>query len=251
MSQHDDLYRSAMERVPPFSFNDKVAAVFPDMIQRSVPGYAQVLSLLPSLVGYILPTLAANAPRRIYDLGCSHGAGLLAAAQGLAALGDSQSYELIGVDNSQAMIAHARQNEGHFERQHQVAFLEHDILKLDLQPNCLVLMHYTLQFLPIDQRAMMIERIAHSLCPGGVFILSEKLAFSNNEVQTMLTGIHHQFKQNQGYSELEVSQKRDAIEKVLVSESLATHIERLQQAGFRWVTPWVQNLQFVSLLAVK
>jgi tRNA (cmo5U34)-methyltransferase len=66
-----------------------------------------------------------------------------------------------------------------------------------------------------------------------------------------MTDLHHAFKRANGYSELEVSQKRTALENVLVPETLDTHRARLREAGFGAVDAWFQCFNFASLLAFR
>jgi len=115
----------------------------------------------------------------------------------------------------------------------------------------MVVMNFTLQFIPITQRNQLIKNIYAGLNMGGACVLSEKIELNSDHAQTLMTKIHHQFKADQGYSQLEISQKRDAIENVLVPEPLSAHLTRLEQAGFSTVIPWFQNFQFISILAVK
>lgn len=243
-SNNDDLYQSELEHIGDFKFDESVAKVFADMIARSVPGYQQILSLLPSL------TRQFEFPgSRYYDLGCSLGAGMIAMAQGL----ERHESQIIGVDNSPAMlkkaetILHAYNNihNAHFE------LCCSDINDYQLQKAGMVLMNFTLQFIPVGQRELLISRIYQALTPGGALVLSEKICFDHTQTNDLLTNIHHQFKRDRGYSQLEISQKRQAIENVLVPETLSSHVQRLEKAGFSIVTPWVQNLQFLSILAVK
>jgi tRNA (cmo5U34)-methyltransferase len=82
-------------------------------------------------------------------------------------------------------------------------------------------------------------------------ILSEKIKFADTAEQTLLTDLHLAFKRANGYSELEISQKRSALENVLIPDTLETHQARLQQAGFAQSLQWFQGMNFISLLAVK
>jgi len=244
VKNRDQLYRRPHATVPDFIFDKNVASVFEDMISRSVPGYTQILELLPTLARQFR---FANC--NYYDLGCSLGAGMVSMAQGLEGINAT----LIGIDNSDAMLEKA------------TAMMEcnTDSLKVNCKLRCadisgvdienagMVLMNFTLQFIPIPRRTVLVDTIYNGLVEGGTLVLSEKIAFDDESVNRALTGIHHRFKADQGYSDLEISQKRDAIENVLIPETLDTHIDRLRQAGFRVVTPWLQNLQFVSILAIK
>ena len=126
-----------------------------------------------------------------------------------------------------------------------------DIRDVQVHNASMVLMNFTLQFLPLKDRKSLIQRVYDNLSNGGIFVLSEKIKFNDFATNSALIEIHHQYKADQGYSQLEISQKRDAIEDVLIPETLETHIKRLQEAGFSIVTPWIQNLQFISIIAIK
>lgn len=242
--QNDTLYRQKQQKIDAFRFDEQVARVFDDMINRSVPGYSQILHFLPTLVRCF-----KQSNHHYYDLGCSLGAGMLAIAEGLHNKRDT----IIGVDNSAAMLEQAelllqRDNQkGEFNFELQLA----DIQQFDLLPAAMVVMNFALQFIPLGQRDALINKIWSALVPGGVLVLSEKIQFEDSNVYQALTKIHHQYKADQGYSQLEISQKRDAIENVLLPESLDCHVKRLQSAGFNTITPWIQNLQFISIIAIK
>ncbi len=241
MNETDRIYANTKAARGSFKFDKRVASVFEDMISRSVPGYRQILELLPTLTRRF-----EFANQNYYDLGCSLGAGLLAINQGLG----KTPATLIGVDNSSAMITQAKHNLATISEQN-LTLLEEDLLKVKIERAAMVLMNFTLQFIPLSERASLIGKIFSGMHAGGALILSEKITFDNEQTNSALTAIHHQFKADQGYSDLEIAQKRDAIENVLIPETLDAHTQRLKKAGFSVVTPWVQNLQFVSILAIK
>lgn len=246
-SNKDQIYRSAQLAEPArpgsFVFDQRVASVFADMISRSVPGYQQILEMLPTLTRQFK---VANS--NYYDLGCSLGAGMLAISEGL----EQMSGHIIGVDNSSAMIEQAKHNLSELDaKAGRYSLLEKDLLEIEIESAAMVLMNFTLQFIPLAERDALIEKIYAGLHNGGSFVLSEKIKFNNHKTNLALIDIHHQYKADQGYSQLEISQKRDAIENVLIAETLETHTKRLKNAGFSVVTPWVQNLQFISILAIK
>lgn len=239
-SSKDSLFATQDSSIGSFKFDQRVAAVFQDMISRSVPGYAQILSLLPSLVRQLRQDQA-----NYYDLGCSLGAGMLAMAQGL----DARS-SIIGVDTSSEMLTGAKTALAEFE-DHDYKLLCQNALDCEINQAAIVLMNFTLQFIELEQREQMVAAVFGGLNQGGAFILSEKVKFEDVATNETLIDIHHQFKSDQGYSDLEIARKRDAIENVLIPETLQAHTDRLTKAGFRIVTPWIQNLQFVSILAIK
>jgi len=244
--KQDQIYRqneaSTATSKGSFKFDAQVANVFSDMISRSVPGYRQILEMLPTLV----KELQAGGIN-YYDLGCSLGAGMMAISKGVDKKTRSQ---IIGIDNSAHMLKQAKQrleavNGFEFELR------EQNIQDTNIENASMVLMNFTLQFIPLEERDKMIQTIFDGLAKGGALILSEKIKFKDLATNQCLIDIHHQYKADQGYSQLEIARKRDAIENVLIPETLDTHIERLQSSGFSIITPWVQNLQFISILAVK
>ncbi|GAA6139030.1 carboxy-S-adenosyl-L-methionine synthase CmoA [Arenicella sp. 4NH20-0111] len=243
----DRIYANSRGAASPFRFDERVASVFSDMISRSVPSYRPILEMLPTITRAF-----KKSGHNYYDLGCSLGAGLHAMAEGLkdVDMTAGQLTKLIGIDNSQAMLKRARDHRCPYQNLN-LEYIEQDILESEIHLAAMVLMNFTLQFIAIEERKALIERIYQGLVPGGALLLSEKISFSDPQTNAFLTDIHHRFKADQGYSQLEISQKRDAIENVLIPETLEKHTERLKQAGFTVVTPWMQNLQFISILAVK
>jgi len=240
-SGRDAIYAQAVERQLPFRFDAAVADVFEDMIARSVPGYGLTLQMLA-----VAAQRFAQPGSACIDLGCSLAASTLAMRHHVPA-----GVRLVGIDNSEAMISRARSL---VERDTAVAPVEllcADIQATALPVSSLVAMNFTLQFVPLAERAELLSRIAACLLPGGALVLSEKLAFEDPAEQELLGELHHAFKAQQGYSALEIAQKRAAIENVLVPETLQTHRDRLRSCGFRRVLVWLQCLNFVSLLAIR
>ena len=129
--------------------------------------------------------------------------------------------------------------------------LEGDITRFPLQPCSVVVLNFTLQFITPGQRLDLLSAIQQALVPGGLLILSEKLAFADPRTQHSLETMHYAFKRANGYSELEIAQKRSAIEKVMLPDTLETHVDRLCQAGFSHSHSWFQSLNFCSMMAHK
>lgn len=132
-----------------------------------------------------------------------------------------------------------------------VDVLAEDIRETNIVNASMVVMNYTLQFLPISERAPLIGRIANGVRPGGVFVLSEKVIDEDPAIEAMLTHLHHSFKRRHAYSELEIARKRAALEDVLVAESIADHKGRIRSAGFRHVGVWLRYFNFASLVAIR
>jgi tRNA (cmo5U34)-methyltransferase len=235
----DTLYADALAAPAPFSFDAAVADVFADMIARSVPGYALTLQMLA-----VAARRFAVPGTTLYDLGCSLGASTLALGRHAPA-----GSRVIGVDNSGPMIERARAIAAREAPSFPVEYRCEDIRTLTLDPASVVTLNFTLQFVPPPERAVLLSRIRASLAPGGCLVLSEKLAFADAADAELLGRLHHDFKALAGYSELEIAQKRSALENVLLAETLQAHRERLLAAGFARVTVWLQCLNFVSLIA--
>lgn len=126
-----------------------------------------------------------------------------------------------------------------------------DIQSLTLENASMAVLNFTLQFVPLSQRLSVLEQIYKGLNPGGVLILSEKVVFDDEPHNELMIELHHNFKRANGYSDLEIAQKRSALEQVLLPESLATHRSRLRHAGFSSVDVWFQCFNFASLIAIK
>ena len=241
----DRIYATPQQQIADFVFNEDVVRVFPDMIKRSVPGYPTIVENIG-----VIAAQFAQPHTRLYDLGCSLGA----VTQALRRHVKADSCQVVAVDNSAAMVERCREylhaQDSMFQELLPVDVVEGDILALDFQPSSLVALNFTLQFIAPEQRPALLARIRQALVPGGALILSEKLHFSDAGEQQLLTYLHVAFKRANGYSELEIAQKRSAIENVMKPDSLQTHRQRLLEAGFSRVVPWFQCLNFASLIAL-
>lgn len=228
------------EALADFVFDDNVAAVFTDMINRSVPGYALMVRLIA-----IIAARYAKADTNLYDLGCS-----LGAVSFLLRQLELPGSRVIGVDNSAAMLERC---ENYMQQGSGLAYELRceDVQITDLQNASVVVLNFTLQFIAPAQRDALIARIYLALNPGGVLIVSEKVVFDEADKQELFVELHHRFKQANGYSEMEISRKRLAIENVLIPETVESHRQRFKAAGFTQVELWCQCFNFVSLFAVK
>ncbi|MEM7378213.1 MAG: carboxy-S-adenosyl-L-methionine synthase CmoA [Pseudomonadota bacterium] len=241
MPDRDRYYAQPIGDVPDFSFNADVVRVFDDMIGRSVPGYDTIVAL----TGHLAARFAPGADC-VYELGCSTGASLFSMRQHLA-----QTAHLIGVDASEAMIVQCRENLAMQSSGCTVTLVTDDITALEFDETAFVVLNFTLQFVPPEQRDSLLTRIARATRAGGALVLSEKIVFEDADQQALHDAMHLEFKRRNGYSQLEISQKRSALERVMVPETLATHRARLLAAGYRSCEVWFQCFNFVSLVAIK
>ncbi len=240
--ERDALYARPVAKIADFAFDEQVARVFADMIQRSVPGYETITSAIG-----LLSTRYVRPGSYCYDLGCALGAATLAMRRHLK----ERNCVIIAVDNSPAMLARCREIIQQAHAGIPVEIVCADIRDIKIHNASMIVLNFTLQFIPPEERLALLTKVYRGLLAGGILILSEKLAFADARQQTLHTEMHHAFKKAHGYSELEISQKRAALDKVLLPETLARHKERLQQAGFASCEVWFQYFNFASLIALK
>ena len=241
----DELFRSdAWEaEAGGFRFNEPVAEVFDDMLYRSVPFCRQVIVMTARLLESVL--LPGD---RVYDLGCATGTTLLELNRQLAGLA---GLKFVGLDNSPAMIAKAVRKAGQYANTDRLRFEEQDIIGAEIEGAGAVILNYTLQFLRPEIRPDTVRKIHSGLRPGGVLIMSEKVRASSPLLDERFVALHHDFKREQGYSELEIAKKREALENVLIPLSIARNRTMLEEAGFVDVETFFQWFNFVSFVAVK
>lgn len=264
MASVDRIYAAPLEHVGKFTFDEHVADVFEDMIGRSVPGYGSVLAMTGELAARY-----AQPHSLVYDLGCSLGTASLLMRTRVPA-----ECTIIAVDTSQAMLQKlqdklhetsgqakpARANRqaapipkpqhGKAAQADIVAKLA-DVRDLSITNASFITLNFTLQFIPVNERRALLQSIYDGLGPGGALVLSEKIHFSDPEHNALMVELHHGFKRANGYTDLEIAQKRTALEDTLVTETLVDHVDRLTAVGFTQVAVWFQCFNFVSILAVR
>jgi tRNA (cmo5U34)-methyltransferase len=238
----DTVFSRPQETIAPFAFDEQVAEVFPDMLRRSIPGYATSLNMIEMFASRL-----SKPGSRIYDLGSSLGAATQAVCRGL----NARPVQIIAVDNSPAMI---RRSRGILSQEPQTAAVQlvcADIRSVRISNASLVILNYTLQFLDPQERQPLLDRIYKGLLPGGALLLAEKIAFEDKAEQSFQTDWYYAFKTYNGYSQMEISQKRTALENVLIPDTWQTHRQRLQRAGFETVHLWHRFFRFASMIAIK
>ena len=241
----DKIYEQQTDEKP-FRFNEDVAHVFPDMLRRSIPGYAATIEAIGSLAArYVKKNTCC------YDLGCSLGAATLAMRQGI----DKPGCRIVAVDTAPAMTKRCREliaeDDRQFAPETAVEILEADIRDIEISNASMVVLNYTLQFLSMDDRDALMRSIYAGVNDGGLLVLSEKVVDENAEMEQLLVDLHHEHKRRNNYSAMEVERKRAAIENVLIPETVAAHRERLKKAGFSHTAVWLRYFNFVSIVALK
>ncbi len=237
----DKIYARPLDKLVDFNFDERVACVFPDMINRSVPGYTSIVAMTG-----ILAAEFYRSGSVCYDLGCSLGASSLSMAKAI----NDPSVSIIAVDNSQAMLNKVDELLPP-EIKQKIRFVCADINDINIRNASIVVMNFTLQFITPQKRTPLLSKIYQGMQTGGILILSEKLNYENEQEQQLLIEMHHFFKKANGYTDMEISQKRQALGNVLLPETLEQHKSRLHKAGFKQTEQWFQCFNFASLIAVK
>lgn len=238
----DTIYADPLREAGLFTFDESVARVFPDMIKRSVPGYTTIVAMTG-----LLAQRYATPSSKLYDLGCSLGASTLAMRQNLGTL----DCRLVGVDNSQAMLDQCRNIIDTDTHETPVDLVCSNLEDVRIADASVVVLNFTLQFIPVDLRDAVIKGIYDGLRPGGIMVLSEKVTFEDPHLDELNIDLHHEFKRANGYSDMEIAGKRAALENVLLPETLAQHKQRIAEAGFSSCDVWFQCFNFASLVALK
>ena len=238
----DNIFSKAQNKVEDFKFDKKVVSVFPDMIKRSVPGYENVI-----IMSGLFAERFAQPNSNLYDLGCSLGTTTLAMRSRINVPGA----KIIAVDNSADMLERCKAIIDSDKSDVSVELVLDDIRNIDFQNKSMTVLNYTLQFLPPNDREGLLKRIYDSMLPGAVLVLSEKITFSEKQNSELLIDIYHSWKAHNGYSEMEIKQKRNALEDVLRPETEASHFKRLRQAGLSGSYRWFQCFNFASYISFK
>jgi len=233
----DNVFEQPIEKQ--FEFDEAVASVFDDMLTRSVPFYDAVRRLVIDLIA-----AEAHAGMRVVDLGSSTAKFLLELAGRLEG-----SAELVGIDNSAAMIERARQKAQAFGVN--ITLIEGDILTYDYRGSDVVVSNYTLQFIRPMQRLELVERIFAGMERGGRFFFSEKVVFDDKRLDKQIIDIYYDFKRTRGYSDFEIAQKREALENVLIPFTIDENVKMCKDVGFMDVHTIFQWGNFVTFVATK
>ncbi len=236
-STRDEVFSKPLSDIKAFEFDENVTQVFHDMISRSVPGYALLLRLI-GLYANVFVTDKSN----VYDLGCSLGEASIIVANQTKKV----DCAIISVDSSESMIKkcleHSAQN---------IDWIYADIQQVDIQNASMVILNLTLLFIDPNERDTLMTRIYQGMQPGGILVLSEKVLLNDSAENDCMVELYQAFKKTQGYSDLEISQKRTALENVLIPDQQSALDQRLRKAGFKQIYQCFQCFNFVSYLAIK
>ena len=242
MVKKDSIFKVGNFNDLTFTFNEEVTEVFEDMIDRSVPGYTSSLRLIENLSRkYFIEGT------HCYDLGCSLGASSMSL---MKAMGKREG-KVFAIDNSPAMIAACEQKCADLTKTGKVKFIKQDVNEAQIDKASVVVINFVLQFLNSKDRDGLLKKLFLGMKQGALLILSEKIHFDNKFRNQTIYNLHHQFKSNNGYSKMEISRKRDALEGVLVTDLETLHLQRLESIGFKKIRKIMTNLNFMTLVAEK
>jgi len=238
----DELYKDPLVQPEKFEFSDKVAAVFNDMIRRSVPYYEanQIMTAQMAAEFYIDKS-------NIYDLGCSTGKTAQCIGQAFA----SRHFFYKGIDNSPSMIDRANLALEKLPDNQAVEFIAANIEDFPFENASVFISNYTLQFIAPEKRLSLLKRIYSALSTKGVFLLSEKVIETESVFSKIFAEMHHNMKKAHGYSDTEIIQKRDALEDVLIPNTTEQNISLLKEAGFQKIAIYHKWYNFASYIALK
>ena len=233
----DKVFNKPIEKK--FEFDEAVASVFDDMLSRSVPFYDEVRKLVISLI-----LSEQEEGKKVLDLGSSTAKFLLDLHSKM-----DVGMKLKGLDNSQAMLDRAEQKCQAFGAEIELELA--DMLTYDYHQEDIIVANYTLQFIRPMQRMELVKKLYGGLNDDGVFIFSEKVVFDDKKLDKELIDIYYDYKKEQGYSEYEIAQKREALENVLIPFTIKENIQMCKEAGFRQIDTVFQWSNFVTFVAKK
>jgi tRNA (cmo5U34)-methyltransferase len=238
----DEVFRAAKGSVEDFRFGREVATVFDDMVTRSVPFYLEIQRMIAEMAADF-----AVADSVVYDLGCSTGTTFLSLHPHL-----HPSVRFVGIDNSAEMLekCDAKLRESGMDRAYELRCADLDD-GVRLEGASVVLLILTLQFVRPLNRDRLIADIYRGLRPNGCLLLVEKVLGEDSLLNRLFIRYYYDLKRRNGYSELEITQKREALENVLVPYKLLENREILIRTGFRYADVFFKWYNFCGMVAVK
>ena len=238
----DEVFKAPVTQCSDFKFDSKVVTVFDDMVTRSVPFYIEMQRMIGELAAEY-----AKPGTNVYDLGCSTGATLMNMNSTV-----DRSIRFIGVDDSPQMLGqcHANLLEAGMER-------PFDLVNCDLNKGVeignasVVVLCLTLQFIRPLYRVKLLQEIRKGMNEGGALILVEKILAEESSLNRNFIKYYYDFKKRNQYSEMEIAQKREALENVLVPYKLSEDIDMLLTSGFSHCEVFFKWYNFAGMIAFK
>jgi tRNA (cmo5U34)-methyltransferase len=238
----DKVFNDKLDSIGDFNFGEEVAAVFDDMLYRSVPFYQEIQRMITELA----LDFAVDGTN-VYDLGCSTGTTLLNLNRHLG-----NRVKFFGVDYSEEMLVKCRKklSENNFSGEYELICA--DLNKgIHIENSSVIVMVLTLQFIRPLYREKIIESIFRGMNDNGCLILVEKVLGEDSLFNRLFIKYYYDMKKRSGYSDLEIAQKREALENVLIPYKLLENRELLLKQGFRYCDAFFKWYNFSGLVAVK
>ena len=239
---HDQLFRNRKEMINDFDFGENTARVFDDMLGRSVPSYGEIQRMMAEIAGYF-----AVAHTNIYDLGCSTGETFLSLDSQVAS-----EVTFIGIDSSQEMLDKARKKLDEAKVAHAYDLIQSDLNQgVNIDNASVVIMNLTLQFIRPLYREKLVRSIAQGINEGGCLMVVEKVLSPDSLINRLFIKFYYDFKKRNGYDELEIRQKREALENILIPYHYDENRLLLLANGFKACECFFRWYNFCGIIAVK
>lgn len=241
----DEIFNADNAYSSDFEFNEEVAAVFGDMLNRSVPFYAEQQNMITDIARrFWIPGTT------VVDLGSSLGTTLINIASQNTSID-----RLIGYDNSEAMLNRARENIDKANLTSRITCangdLNGDLQTMDMRNTSLVTLCWTLQFIRPLQRDHLIKNIYENMVEGGALIVTDKVLTNDSNMNRFFIDFYYDYKRKNGYSEEEINNKRESLENVLIPYRFDENFELFRRNGFEIVETFFQWYNFAGFLCVK
>ena len=237
----DRLFNKKM-KPSSFAFNQEVAEVFPDMLERSIPGYGKTIDSIR-----FLASKYSRKETNCYDLGCSLGASSIALGEGAA----HNDCKIIAIDKSSSMTKRFSEIIKREKLNLNIQIFNEDVIDAKITNASIVIMNFTLQFIRKQDRQYVLDKIYNGLNDGGLLLLSEKIIEGDEKINNLLINLHENFKLENLYTKEEIQNKKESIKNVLIEDEISTHQSRLSESGFTKFGIWLQHFNFASFVAIK
>lgn len=239
----DKLFKNKRNIKRDFKFDENTAAVFDDMLKRSVPFYTEIQRMIAELA----KTFVQNKSN-IYDFGCSTGTTLLNLCKNI----NRRNVKFIGIDYSDAMLEKARIKLKKYGMLKRCVLINSDLNEnFKIENASVVIMNLTLQFIRPPNRDLVISKIYNGLKRNGCFILVEKILSHGSILSRIFIKFYYDYKMREGYSKLEISKKREALENILIPYRYNENIELLEKNGFKTIDEFFRWYNFCGIIAIK
>ncbi len=238
----DEVFKGQITEAKDFKFGEKVASVFDDMVSRSVPFYNEIQRMVAELA-------ADNALEgtEVYDLGCSTGTTMIGMNSMI-----NENIKFVGIDDSKEMLVKCDQKlkEKNFTRPYDLRCEDLNV-SVEVSNASVVVLCLTLQFIRPVHRERLMKQIYDGMVKNGVLIIVEKILAEDSTFNRNFIKHYYDYKRRNNYSELEISQKREALENVLVPYKHSENEFLLKNTGFSHLEPFFKWYNFTGLIAVK